>query len=82
MQYLIDDLSFEYTGRVTMETNVARVGTEHSYLCFKTASGGRVSVLQPAPSLMLDAEVNKAKLTAYVSCPFVVLILIVVAFFG
>jgi hypothetical protein len=31
---------------------------------------------------MLDAEVNKAKLTAYVSCPFVVLILIVIACFG
>jgi len=65
-----------------MESNIARIGTEHSYLCLKSASGGRVSVHQPVPSLMLDAEVNQAKLTAYVSCPFVVLILIVIACFG
>ena len=65
-----------------METNIAGVGTEHYYPRFKTAPGGRVSVLQPPPSFMLNAEVNMAKLTAYVSCPFVVLILVVVAFFG
>lgn len=65
-----------------METNIAGVGTEHYYPRFKTGLSGRVSVLQPPPGFMLNAEVNMAKLTAYVSCPFVVLILVVVAFFA
>ena len=38
-------------------------------------------MLQTAPSFMPNAEINRAKLTAYVSCPFVVLLLVVIASF-
>ena len=63
-----------------MRTNIGRVGTEHCFSPFSTALSGGTSARQPMPSLMLNAEVNRAKLTAYVSCPFVVLMLVVIAF--
>ncbi len=65
-----------------MKPNIAHVSPEYCYPRFKTALGGRAAVLQTAPSFMPNAEINRAKLTAYVSCPFVVLLLVVIAFFS
>ena len=64
-----------------MASNVAaRVGTEHCYPRSGTGLGGNAALYNSTPSFTLNTEVNRAKLTAYVSCPFVVLILMVIAF--